>query len=88
MHVVVGRPVPAPGLVRAGRPVLTHGRQSGQHRFAREVRIRQQQRPRHRPRSPVRGRLRTVPRRAKDVSFVWSGDVDGQGFGIDTARGN
>jgi alkaline phosphatase D len=37
--------------------------------------------------APVQGRLRTVPRRAKDVSFVWSGDLGGQGFGIDPARG-
>ncbi|QUQ65736.1 alkaline phosphatase D family protein [Kutzneria sp. CA-103260] len=36
---------------------------------------------------PLSGHLRTVPRRAKDVSFVWSGDLAGQGFGIDTARG-
>ena len=33
------------------------------------------------------GHLRTVPRRARDVSFLWSGDLGGQGFGIDTARG-
>jgi alkaline phosphatase D len=33
------------------------------------------------------GHLRTVPRRARDVSFVWSGDLAGQGWGIDTARG-
>jgi len=36
---------------------------------------------------PLTGHLRTVPRRAKDVSFVWSGDLAGQGFGIDTSRG-
>jgi alkaline phosphatase D len=36
---------------------------------------------------PVDGEFRTVPRRAKDVSFVWSGDLGGQGWGIDTDRG-
>ena len=33
------------------------------------------------------GHFRTVPRRARDVSFLWSGDLAGQGFGIDTSRG-
>lgn len=37
--------------------------------------------------SPVTGRLRTGPRRVRDVSFVWSGDLGGQGWGIDTSRG-
>ena len=37
--------------------------------------------------APLSGHLRTAPRRAKDVSFLWSGDLGGQGFGIDTARG-
>jgi len=36
---------------------------------------------------PVAGRFRTVPRAARDVSFLWSGDLGGQGWGIDTARG-
>jgi alkaline phosphatase D len=36
---------------------------------------------------PLTGRLRTVPRSARDVSFVWSGDLGGQGWGIDTSRG-
>ena len=36
---------------------------------------------------PVTGGFRTVPRGARDVSFVWSGDLGGQGWGIDTARG-
>jgi alkaline phosphatase D len=36
---------------------------------------------------PVTGHFRTVPRHARDVSFLWSGDLAGQGFGIDTARG-
>jgi alkaline phosphatase D len=37
--------------------------------------------------APVTGHFRTVPRRSRDVSFLWSGDLGGQGFGIDTARG-
>jgi len=36
---------------------------------------------------PVVGRLRTAPRTPRDVSFVWSGDTAGQGWGIDPARG-
>jgi len=36
---------------------------------------------------PLTGRFRTVPRHARDVSFLWSGDLGGQGWGIDTARG-
>jgi alkaline phosphatase D len=37
--------------------------------------------------APLVGRLRTVPRTARDVSFLWSGDLGGQGWGIDTTRG-
>lgn len=36
---------------------------------------------------PVTGHLRTVSRRARDVSFLWSGDLGGQGWGIDPSRG-
>ncbi|MQA81095.1 MAG: alkaline phosphatase [Streptosporangiales bacterium] len=36
---------------------------------------------------PVTGHLRTAPARRSDVSFVWSGDLGGQGWGIDEARG-
>src|SRR5262249_31614942 len=36
---------------------------------------------------PVVGRLRTAPRDRRSVSFVWSGDTAGQGWGIDEARG-
>jgi alkaline phosphatase D len=36
---------------------------------------------------PVVGRFRTAPASARDVSFVWSGDTAGQGWGIDEARG-
>lgn len=36
---------------------------------------------------PVVGRLRTAPADRRDVSFVWSGDTAGQGWGIDEARG-
>ncbi|KAA9165010.1 alkaline phosphatase [Amycolatopsis acidicola] len=37
--------------------------------------------------APLVGKLRTVPRGARDVSFLWSGDLGGQGYGIDTSRG-
>ncbi|GAA2600168.1 alkaline phosphatase D family protein [Winogradskya consettensis] len=36
---------------------------------------------------PVRGELSTAPTRKQDVSFVWTGDVVGQGWGIDPAYG-
>ncbi|MFI9382050.1 alkaline phosphatase D family protein [Kutzneria sp. NPDC052558] len=133
----------APGLVRAGRPALTHGLQSGDVLADQATVWARSDRParmlvevatdptfRRARRVPgalllpgsdftgktvlcdlpdgtdiyyrvtpvdlhdsslageaLTGRLRTVPRRAKDVSFVWSGDLAGQGFGIDTARG-
>ncbi len=36
---------------------------------------------------PVIGRFRTAPRDQRSVSFVWSGDTAGQGWGIDVSRG-
>ena len=36
---------------------------------------------------PTIGRFRTAPADKRDVSFVWSGDTTGQGWGIDEARG-
>jgi alkaline phosphatase D len=36
---------------------------------------------------PVTGRFRTAPADMRSVSFVWSGDVAGQGWGIDESRG-
>jgi alkaline phosphatase D len=36
---------------------------------------------------PMVGRFRTAPADRRDVSFVWSGDTAGQGFGIDEGRG-
>ena len=37
---------------------------------------------------PVRGSFRTAPsHRQRDVKLLWGGDVCGQGWGIDTARG-
>ncbi|HET6952120.1 MAG TPA: alkaline phosphatase D family protein, partial [Acidimicrobiales bacterium] len=36
---------------------------------------------------PVVGHLRTPSRQRGDVSFVWSGDTAGQGWGIDESRG-
>jgi alkaline phosphatase D len=36
---------------------------------------------------PQVGRFRTAPAKRRDVSFVWSGDVAGGGWGIDESRG-
>jgi alkaline phosphatase D len=36
---------------------------------------------------PVPGQLRTAPRSDRDVRFVWSADLSGQGWGIDVDRG-
>src|SRR5215216_6386419 len=36
---------------------------------------------------PQVGRFRTAPRDRRSVSFVWSGDTAGQGWGIDESRG-
>ena len=36
---------------------------------------------------PIPGSFRTPPASRGDVSFVWGGDVAGQGWGIDPARG-
>jgi alkaline phosphatase D len=36
---------------------------------------------------PLVGSLRTAPVRRSDISFVWTGDVVGQGWGIDPAFG-
>jgi alkaline phosphatase D len=36
---------------------------------------------------PLVGRFRTAPDSRRSVSFVWSGDTAGQGWGIDLARG-
>ena len=37
--------------------------------------------------APATGRLRTAPADRRDVSFVWSGDTAGQGWGINTEWG-
>jgi alkaline phosphatase D len=37
--------------------------------------------------APVIGRFKTAPADRRSLSFVWSGDTAGQGFGIDEARG-
>jgi alkaline phosphatase D len=37
--------------------------------------------------SPVSGTLRTAPAHRSDIRFVWTGDVVGQGWGIDPAYG-
>jgi alkaline phosphatase D len=36
---------------------------------------------------PVTGRFRTAPSDRRSISFVWSGDTVGQGWGIDESRG-
>ena len=36
---------------------------------------------------PVVGHFRTAPNAMRDISFVWSGDTVGQGWGIDEDRG-
>ena len=36
---------------------------------------------------PLVGRFRSAPRGLRDVSFCWSGDTVGQGWGIDESRG-
>jgi alkaline phosphatase D len=36
---------------------------------------------------PLTGHFRTAPTELRDVSFTWSGDTCGQGWGIDEARG-
>src|SRR6478736_6217321 len=37
--------------------------------------------------APTVGRFRTAPADRRSISFVWSGDTAGQGWGIDEARG-
>src|SRR5512145_3178576 len=37
--------------------------------------------------APVEGRFRTAPGDGRDVSFVWSGDTAGQGWGINPEWG-
>ncbi len=37
--------------------------------------------------APVAGRLRTAPGRGDDVRFLWSGDVAGQGWGVNPSYG-
>jgi alkaline phosphatase D len=36
---------------------------------------------------PATGRFRTAPADLRSISFIWSGDTAGQGFGIDESRG-
>ena len=36
---------------------------------------------------PLGGRLRTAPARRSDISFVWSGDIAGQGWGVNPDLG-
>ncbi|AGZ39813.1 alkaline phosphatase D family protein [Actinoplanes friuliensis] len=41
----------------------------------------------HHAGEPLTGSLSTAPDRRQDISFVWTGDVVGQGWGIDPAYG-
>ncbi len=41
----------------------------------------------HRAGEPVVGRLRTAPRPGDDVRFLWSGDIAGQGWGVNPEYG-
>ena len=65
--------------------VQLHGLPAGQDVFYR-VRFAD---PHHRGRAgePVIGHLRTASRSRRDVSFVWSGDTAGQGWGINPDAG-
>jgi len=36
---------------------------------------------------PVAGQLRTAPNRLRDISFAWSGDIAGQGWGVNPDLG-
>ena len=36
---------------------------------------------------PLVGRFRTAPQGLRDITFLWSGDTAGQGWGIDESRG-
>ncbi|MDL4814829.1 alkaline phosphatase D family protein [Actinomadura opuntiae] len=135
-------PARAAGLLRTGRPRLTHGVQSGDvtaheavvwaradrparmlvelsdrpdFRNARTVRgpvltpdtdltgkaflrglppgrelhyrVRLDDLDRHLASEPVAGRFRTAPRTRRDIRFVWSGDLAGQGWGINPDLG-
>src|SRR5499427_3914864 len=93
--------VPKPYLSRAAdRPVITHGIQSGDVSLTNALidglpagqdifyRIRFQDLAS--PTivgEPMTGRFRTAPSDQRSISFVWSGDTAGQGWGIDEARG-
>ncbi|PSK91404.1 alkaline phosphatase D [Haloactinopolyspora alba] len=50
-------------------------------------RIRPQDPDTHATGEPVTGRLRTAPSRRRDVRFVWSGDIAGQGWGVNPDLG-
>lgn len=41
----------------------------------------------HAASEPVVGRFRTAPTAVRDITFTWSGDTAGQGWGIDESRG-
>ena len=65
--------------------VLLEDLPSGQDIFYR-VRFQDHSQP-HILSEPAVGRFRTAPADRRNVSFVWGGDVCGQGWGIDEARG-
>ncbi|MFI7597318.1 alkaline phosphatase D family protein [Actinoplanes sp. NPDC049681] len=96
MWVEVSRRPDLRGARRVRGPVLTpdtdltgkvrlRGLPSGE-RFFYSVRVESLDRPGLFS-EPVPGQLTTAPTRRRDVSFVWTGDVAGQGWGIDPAYG-
>lgn len=77
-------PLLGPGTDFTGRTAL-HGLPSGSQVHYR-VLLADPENPR-RTGEPVYGTFRTVPERREGVRFVWSGDLAGQGWGIDPDRG-
>lgn len=77
-------PVVGPGTDFTGRTAL-HGLRAGEEVHYR-VTLTDPDDPR-RAGEPVHGTFRTAPDRRRDVRFLWSGDLAGQGWGINPDRG-
>ncbi|NEW76234.1 alkaline phosphatase D family protein [Streptomyces rhizosphaericus] len=77
-------PLVGPGTDFTGRTAL-HGLPAGSQVHYRVV-LADPEDPR-RTSEPVHGTFRTVPERRKGVRFVWSGDLAGQGWGINPDHG-
>jgi alkaline phosphatase D len=86
---------PAMAFKASGRPVLTHGVQTGDATADSAVVWTRADRPGRLsgcrpvagPTSGAPGTFRTATTRRRDIRFVWTGDVVGQGWGIDPAYG-